>query len=135
MIDPEKQLVSFILPAGISLTRRKINNLKIVLVGIAKIERLNSSRGFDRWRQSLRRRRNELHFQRAQFIERLVHIAYDDGDMLKPKIIAARILRNGSARRGQILGQIEIFIPELHPYDPHPRTEDAFEVLKFVAED
>jgi hypothetical protein len=40
----------------------------------------------------------------------------------------------GRPGRGQILGQIEIFLPELHPHDPHPRTENAFEVFKFFAE-
>ena len=105
-----------------------------MLIRITEIERLNSSCGFDRRRQRLWSGRNELHFQRVQFIERLVHVSYDNGDMLKPKIIALRIHRNGSARRGQILGQIEIFLPELHPHDPHPRTENAFEVFKLFAE-
>ena len=132
VIDAEKQSVGLLLPARIAFARRKINDLQVVLVGIAKIERLNPGSGFDRRRQRLRTSRDELHFQRPQFFKCLIHVAHDDSDVLKPKIVAARICGNRPAGRSQILRQIEIFIPELHPHNPHPRAKHAFQMFEFV---
>src|SRR6266496_1878992 len=103
VVDAQKKLVGFLLPARITFTRRKINDLKIVLIGIAKIERFNASSGFDRRRQRLWTGRDELHLQCPQFLEGLVHIAHDDRYMLKPKVVAARIGGNRPARRSEIL--------------------------------
>ena len=85
---------------------------RVVLVGIAKIERFDSGCGFDRRRQRLRSGRNELHFQRAKFLESFVHVSYDDRNVLKPKIIAAGISGNRPAGRCQILRQVEKFISQ-----------------------
>src|SRR4030095_599873 len=61
VIDAEKELVGFLLPARIAFARRKIDDLQIVLVGITEIKRFDSSRGLNRRRQRLRCCRNELH--------------------------------------------------------------------------
>src|ERR1041384_5244619 len=65
VIDPKKQLVRFLLPSRISFTGRKINDLQVVLVGVAKIERFDSGRGFNRCRQRLWPGGNEWYFKRT----------------------------------------------------------------------
>src|SRR5262245_4732457 len=65
MIDPKKQLVSFLLPARIPFAGREINDLQVVLIWISKIERLDSGRGFNRCGQGLWPGGNELNFERT----------------------------------------------------------------------
>src|SRR5436190_5453534 len=100
VVDAEKKVVVFLLPTRIAFAGWKINDLQIVLVGITKVERFDSRSGLDRRRQSLRTCRDELHFQSAQFFKCLIHLAHNYGDVLKPKIVASRVSRNRSARRG-----------------------------------
>lgn len=47
MIDPQKEFVDFLLSAPIAFALGKINDLKVVLIGIQEIERFNASDGFD----------------------------------------------------------------------------------------
>src|SRR6266536_3489327 len=69
-----------------------------MLIRIAKIERFDSSSGGERCRQRLGPSRDELHFERAQFFKCLVHVAHDDRNMLKPKIVAAGMGRPRGVR-------------------------------------
>src|SRR6266576_891760 len=114
MIDTEEEVIGPLLPTRIAFARRKIDDLEIVLVGITKIKCFDSSGGGERCRQRLGTSRNKLHFESAQFFERLVHVADDNLDVLKPKIVAARIHWNRPPARCQILGKIEILVPKLH---------------------
>src|SRR5436190_5342584 len=103
MIDAEEEVIGLFLPTRIAFARRKIDDLEIVLVGITKIKCFDSSGGGERCRQRLGPGRDELHFESAQFFERLVHIAHYNRDVLKPKIVAARIHWNRSPARCEIL--------------------------------
>src|SRR6266545_67226 len=103
VINAEKKLVGLLLPARVALAWRKINDLKIVLIGITKVERFDSGSSFNRGWQRLWTGRDELHLQRSQFFKGLVHVAYDNCRVLKPKVVAARIGGNRPTRRGEIL--------------------------------
>src|SRR6266568_4006051 len=134
MIDTEEEVIGLFLPTRIAFARRKIDDLEIVLVGITKIKCFDSSGGGERCRQRLGPGRNELHFDSAQFFERLVHIAHDNRDMLKPKIVAARIHWNRPPAWCEILCKIDKFISELHPHDAHPRAKNAFQMFVLLSE-
>src|SRR5438874_335936 len=54
--------------------------------------------------------------------------------MLKPQIVTARIHRNRSPARRQVLDEINVFVPKLHSDDADARAEHAFEVLVLFAE-
>src|SRR2546430_10234727 len=60
VVNTEKKVVGFLLPARIAFAGWKINDLEIVLVGIAKIECFDSSGGGERCRQRLGPGRNKL---------------------------------------------------------------------------
>src|SRR6266498_5104591 len=134
VIDTEEKLVRLFLPTRIAFARRKIDDLEIVLVGITKIKCFDSSGGGERCRQRLGPSRDELHFERAQFFKCLVHVAHDNRDMLKPKIVAARIHWNRPPARCEILSEIDKFISELHPHDAHPRAKNAFQMFVLLSE-
>src|SRR6266513_2487175 len=134
MIDTEEEVIGIFLPTRIAFARWKIDELEIVLVGITKIKCFDSSGGGERCRQRLGPCRDELHFERAQFFKRLVHVAHDNRDMLKPKIVAARIHWNRPPARCEILCEIDKFISELHPHDAHPRAKDAFQMFVLLSE-
>src|SRR6266516_3372125 len=133
MIDAEEEVIGLFLPTRIAFARRKIDDLEIVLVGIAKIKCFDSSGGGERCRQRLGPSRDELHFERAQFFKCLVHVAHDNRDMLKPKIVAARIHWNRPPARCEILSEIDKFISESHPHDAHPRAKNAFQMFVLLS--
>src|SRR2546430_12342702 len=68
VVNAEKKVVGFLLPTRIAFAGWKINDLQIVLIRIAKIERFNTGSGFNRGWQRLWTGRNKLHFQRSQFL-------------------------------------------------------------------
>src|SRR5205823_13618526 len=63
-----------------------------------------------------------------------VHIADNNGNVLKPQIVTARIYRNRSPARRQVLDEINMFVPNLHSDDAHARAEHAFQMLVLFAE-
>src|SRR6266540_597965 len=134
VIDTEEKFVRLFLPTRIAFARRKIDDLEIVLVGITKIKCFDSSGDGERCRQRLGPGRDKLHLERAQFFKCLVHVAHDNRDMLKRKIVAARIHWNRPPTRCEILGKIDKFISELHPHDAYPRAKNAFQMLVLLSE-
>src|SRR5438874_10314912 len=66
MIDTEEEVIGLFLPTRIAFARRKIDDLDIVLIRIAKIERFDSGSSFNRGWQRLWTGRNELHLQCPQ---------------------------------------------------------------------
>src|SRR5262249_48325893 len=65
----------------------------------------------------------------AQPLVRALHVAYDNGDVLKPAIIAARVGGNGAASRPCELHKLDVFIPEPHPHHPYARGRCTFQTL------
>ena len=63
----------------------------------------------------------------TQPLVRAPHVAYDNGDVLKPAIIAARVGGNRAALRPCELHKVDVFIPEAHPHHPYARSRCTFQ--------
>src|SRR5215510_9999450 len=88
MIDTKKEFV-FRLPLLIALAFRKLQYFEPVLIGIAKVKRLDAARVFVPVRQALWTSRSVFDFILSQQCISFVHVTGDDRDMLKPAIVAA----------------------------------------------
>jgi hypothetical protein len=97
----------------------------MMAVGILKKERLDSTRVLVPVRQALGAGRGVLDLLYAEVLIRLVHVAHDDGDVLKPAVVAARVERDWPTARRQELSQVKELRAQLHPDDSHPQAEDA----------
>ena len=62
-----------------------------------------------------------------------IHVAYDHGDMLEPKIVASGIDRNRTSARREKLDKFDRFIAKLHPNHAHACPKHPEEVLDIVA--
>src|SRR5215471_12232525 len=64
-----------------------------------------------------------------------IHIADNDGEVLKPQVVAAAIRRNGAAswRRNE-LSELNLLLPNSQSDDSHPRAEDPGEFLARLAQ-
>src|SRR6185437_2932282 len=83
VVDTEKQFI-FHLPLLIALAFRKLQNLEPVLVRIAEVKRFDAPRILVPVRQTLWTSRSVLDFVLTQQCVRLVHVARDDRNVLKP---------------------------------------------------
>src|SRR5215470_9843385 len=63
----------------------------------------------------------------TQAVVGATHVAYDNGDVLKPAIIAARVGRNGPALPPRELHEVDVFVAEPHSYHPHGRRRCIFQ--------
>src|ERR1051325_1110928 len=88
MIDSQKQLV-LVLPLLIALAFRKLQNLEPVLIRIAKVESLDAAGVLVPVRQTLWTGRSVFDLVLAQQCVSLIHVAGDDGNVLKPAIVTA----------------------------------------------
>src|SRR5215471_15604628 len=70
-----------------------------------------------------------LHFVFTQPLVCAIHIADDDGDVLEPSVIAARIDRRGPPSWREKLGQFDVLFAESHPCSPRAQAKDTREVL------
>src|SRR5216683_3412973 len=121
------------MPFGIALALGELENLDGVLIGVLKVESFDAARVFVPIRQPLRAGGGVLDFILSQNRVGAVHVAYDDGDVLKPHIVASGIDGNGAALGGQKLQQLDGFASELHGDNSHARPEYAKEVLDLVS--
>src|SRR5690349_17327273 len=74
-----------------------------------------------------------LHLVFAEPLVSAVHIADDDGNVLKPSIVAARIGGRGPSSRGQELRQLDVLLTEAHSGRPRVKAEYTGEVLIALA--
>src|SRR5215471_13578902 len=70
-----------------------------------------------------------LHFVFTQPLVCAIHIVDDDGNVLEPSVIAARIDRRGPASWREELGQLDVLFAESHPRSPRAQAKDTREVL------
>src|SRR5204863_1937031 len=66
---------------------------------------------------------------------RPVHVADDDGNVLKPKIITAGISRNRAATRSKKLNEFDRLIAQLHPDDADAGSKHSEQTLDVFAGD
>src|SRR6266478_7049991 len=100
-----------------------------MLVRVLKIEGRDAGSVLVPVRKPLRPGRSVLNFVLPQPGVRLVHIADNDGDVLKPAIVAARIDGDWSTFRRQVFCELDELVAEPHSYYAHSQPEYPFEVL------
>src|SRR5688500_7663511 len=118
VIDSQKQLV-FPLPFLITFVRWKLQDFKPVLIGITKVKSFDTTSVLVPVGQTLWTSESMFDFVFTQQRVSLVHVARNDCNMLKPTIIAARINRNRTTLRGQVLSQFDQFVAQLHSDHSH----------------
>src|SRR5271167_4164465 len=133
VIDPEKQAVSAAMPFRIPLALWKLEDFNRVLIWILKVEGLDSTGIFVPIGQALRPRGSVFDLVLPKDLIGAIHVAYDDGDMLEPKIVTSGINRNRTSTRREKLDKLDRFITKLHPDHPHARPKHPEEMLDVVA--
>ena len=119
MIDTQKQFVGFSMPFGIAFSGWKVEYLKIVLIGIPEVKRPNTGCSLIPIGNPLGTGGGMLNLVIPQPSVSTVHITHDNGDMLKPAVVTARIPGYGATFGGQIFGQLDNFAPQLDTHDAH----------------
>src|SRR6266852_6028037 len=121
------------MPLGIAFTLGELQNLHGMFIGVFEVESFDAARVFVPIRQSLRTGGGVLDFILSQNRVGAVHVADDDGDVLKPHVVASGIYGNGAALGSQKLQKLDGFASQLQCYDSHARPEYAKEVLDLVS--
>src|SRR4051794_2872436 len=98
------------MPFLIALVRWERKEFQCMAVGILEIEGANARGSFVPLRYGLWARRRELNSVLPKPCICLVHIANDDGDMLKPQIIASRIGGDRPSSWRKILSQFQLLV-------------------------
>ena len=133
MIDTEEESRARFVPLPCALVFGEFQNLHGMPVGILEIERLDTRGVFVPIRQSLRPGRSVLDAIFPQHPIGPVHVAHDDGNVLKPKIVAAGIIRNRAAARSKKLNEFDRLIAQFHPDDADTRTKHSEQMLHVCA--
>ena len=68
-------------------------------------------------------------FVLAQPLIGLIHVGHDDGDVLKPAIVAAGVHRHRSSFGREILRELDRLASELHPNDSRADPEQPLQPL------
>src|ERR1044071_1257986 len=125
VVDPEKEAARRVLPFRISFARRKTDQRQYVIFWITTVKGLNAAGIFVPLRQGLRSSGHMPDFVSEQLRVGFFHIAYYNGDVLKPMIEAAGIGRNGASLLAEVFGQRDAFIPKFKRCDSHPDSSHA----------
>src|SRR5271166_825721 len=133
VIDPEKQAVVAAMPFRISLALWKFEDFDRVLIRVLKVKGLDPTGIFVPIGQALWSRGGMFNLVLPKDLIRAIHVAYDDGDMLEPKIVASGIDRNRTSTRREKLDKFDRFIAKLHPNHPHACTKHPEEMFDVVA--
>ena len=133
MIDPEEQAVACLVPLRGTFAFREFKNFDRMLVGVFEVERLDTGGILVPVGQSLRPRGSVLDVILAEHLIRLVHVADDDSNVLKPKIVAARIGWNSAAAWRKELNEFDRLIAEFHLDDANARSENSKEALNIFS--
>src|SRR5574341_252323 len=97
----------------------------MMAIGIAEVKRANAGRGFVPIRNALRAGGSVLHFKFAQALISLVHVAYDNRNVLKPSVVAAHVHRNRPAFRSEIIHQLDKLLSKPQTRHANSQSEDA----------
>ncbi len=95
------------MPLGIAFTIGELQNLHGMFIGVFEVESFDAARVFVPIRQLLRTGGGVLDFILSQNRVGAVHVADDDGDVLKPDVVASGINGNGTALGSQKLQQLD----------------------------
>src|SRR4029453_2640272 len=121
------------MPFGRSLAIRKADDLEEVSVRVAEIERADSSGIRVPVRKPLRSRRCVLDLVHPKALVGFRNVAHHDRDVLEHSVVRTKVVRDGSALRRQILGQLDLFGPEAKPDNAGTSAKDAGQQLVLTA--
>src|SRR6266849_412378 len=132
VIDAHRELIGRTVPFLQTLVGRKLQYFDGMSVRILEIERRDAGSILVPVGKALRPGGGVRDLVLPQQTVGLVHVADDDGNMLEPAVVAARINRDRPPFRGEVFGEFDGFISQPHSYNPHPKPEDTREVLVVV---
>ncbi len=69
----------------------------------------------------------------AQPLIGAAHITDNNGDVLEPPIVAARVCRNWPSLGRKIFGQLDEFVSQPHAHHAHAEAKDALKMLIGIA--
>src|SRR5262245_6674158 len=98
-----------------------------MLIRVFKVERHDAAGVLVPIRQCLRARGCMLDFVRSQPPISAIHVRNNDGDMLKPSIIASGIHWHRPALRREIFRELDGFLSELHPNDSSTKAKETLQ--------
>src|SRR6266849_6573959 len=121
------------MPLGIAFTLGKLKNLHGMFIGVFEVESFDAARVFVPIRQPLRTGGGVLDFILSQSRVGAVHVADDDGDVLKPNVVASGINGNRTALGSQKLQQLDGFASQLQRNNSNARPEYAEKVFDVIS--
>src|SRR6266496_1002880 len=116
------------MPLPVTLSYRELQDLQRMAIRVFEVECANSGSVLVPLWQALRRQRCGLDMICLQDRVRAIQVAHDDGDMLKPEIIAAGVARRRPALRIFVLHQVDGLVSQLHT--DHPRDGSLFAIAR-----
>ena len=135
MIDAKEEFAIRRVPLRVALSVRELEDFEWVTVRVLEVERLDPARrGIPVWK-ALRLGRGVLDVVFTQARVCLAHVGHDDGDVLEPAIVAARVDGNRSPARREVLGELNFLAAESHADNAHAKAEHALQLVVFVAGD
>src|SRR5439155_22151971 len=99
-----------------------------MFIRVLEIKRLDPAVIFVPIRQALRARGSMFDLVLPQNGVSAVHVADDDGDVLKPDVVAARVDRNRAPAGSEKLDEFDGFVAEFHAHEAHTRSEHPEEM-------
>src|ERR1700739_614178 len=134
MVDAEKQPATFCVPLCRALVGRKGQQLEVVAIWVAEVERLDAARIGIRVRQTLRCRGGMLPPEAPQARVRRPHVAHDDRNVLEGAIVAVQVGWNPPAARREKFHELDALIPQPQPRDPQTHAEQPEQSLVALTE-
>src|SRR5262249_42736327 len=122
VIDTQKQRTYGMLPFRIAFAFGELQNLQVMAIRIPEVKSLDTASILVPLRQALRTGRRMLNLVLAEQAVSLLHVTYDDGNVLEPAIIAARIDWKRPAAWRKIFRQLQEFLTQFHSDDVHAET-------------
>jgi hypothetical protein len=124
VVDAEEERVLG-LPARLALAGGELQHLEEVAVGIAEVERLDAGGPDVPCRQTLRARGRMSHAVLPESRVGVFHVRGDDGDVLKPAVVAAGIHGIGPPTRRQVLRELDALAAQSQSGDACAGPEQA----------
>src|SRR6516164_6895903 len=120
------------MPARIALIGWELDEFQRVAVRIMKVEGLYSRGVLVPLGQHLGSGGDLPNLVLLQAVARGNHVRDNDRDMLKPRVVASRILRNGTSVGSAIFDQLDAFQAQLQVCDPNVRAKYARQAIERV---
>src|SRR5215471_5356171 len=116
VINSEKKAAIKTMPLGITLPFGEPEDFDGMLVRILEVESPDAACVLVPIREALRRGRGVLDLVLTENCIGEIHVADDDGDVLKPEVVALRIHGNRASAGSDKLNELDRFVAKFHLY-------------------